>query len=104
MGGAFMENYVVSEIRKGYTNAGLDVPFYYYRNRDAQEIDLVLESDGELHPLEIKKTASPNAGMAHAFKVLDKATVPRGAGAIICMCESWGALDSKTFIVPAWML
>lgn len=59
MGGAFMENYVVSEIRKGYTNAGLDAPFYYYRDRDAQEIDLVLESDGELHPLEIKKTASP---------------------------------------------
>ncbi len=30
--------------------------------------------------------------------------VPRGAGATICMCESWDALDSKTFVSPAWML
>lgn len=104
MSGAFMENYVVSEIRKSYLNAGLDVPFYYYRDRDSKEIDMVLESDGQLHPIEIKKTATPRTSMASAFRTLDKGSVPRGEGAIVCMAETLGALDSSLLVVPAWML
>ena len=104
MSGAFVENYVVSEIRKGWLNTGMDAPLYYYRDRDAREIDLVTESDGELHPIEIKKTASPNASMVRSFSALDRATVPRGAGAIVCLSETLGALDSQTFIVPVGLL
>ena len=104
MNGTIMENYVVSEVRKGFLNAGIDVPLYYYRDRDAREIDLVLERDGVLHPLEIKKTASPNRSMIKQFGVLDKSAVPRGSGAVICMSETLGALDSENLIVPAWML
>lgn len=104
MSGAFMENFVVSEIRKSFLNAGLDTPLYYYRDRDGKEIDLVLESDGELHPIEIKKTASPNLGMVRSFATLDKSSIPRGRGAIVCMAEAFGALDADTLIVPAWMI
>lgn len=104
MSGALMENFVVSEIRKGFLNAGLDVPLYYYRDRDGKEIDLVLESDGELHPIEIKKTASPNLGMARSFATLDRSSIPRGRGAIICMADAFGALDADTLVVPAWMI
>ncbi|HIY82964.1 MAG TPA: ATP-binding protein [Candidatus Rubneribacter avistercoris] len=104
MSGAFMENFVVSEIRKSFLNAGLDTPLYYYRDRDGKEVDLVLECDGELHPIEIKKTASPNLGMARSFAMLDKSSVPRGQGAIICMAEALGALDANTLVIPAWMI
>ena len=104
MSGAFMENFVVSELRKSFLNAGLDAPLHYYRDKDGKEIDLVLESDGELHPIEIKKTASPNLGMARSFATLDKGSVPRGRGAIVCMAEAFGALDADTLIVPAWMI
>lgn len=104
MSGAFMENYVISEIRKSYLNCGLDIPLYYYRDKDTKEIDMVLESDGQLHPIEIKKTASPNAAMARSFKVLDKGSVLRGQGAIICMNETFGALNEEVFVVPVWML
>jgi predicted AAA+ superfamily ATPase len=104
MSGAFMENYVISEIRKSYLNCGLDIPLYYYRDRDTKEIDLVLESNGELHPIEVKKTASPNASMVSAFKVLDKSSIPRGQGAIICMNDTLGALNSDNLIIPAWVI
>ena len=80
MSGAFMENFVVSEIRKSLLNAGLDTPLYRYRDRDGKEVDLVLECDGELHPIEIKKTVSPNAGMTRSFATLDKSSIPRGRG------------------------
>lgn len=104
MSGAFVENLVVSEIWKGFLNEGVEPPVYYYRDRDSREIDLVIEENGELHPIEVKKTASPNKKMASAFKVLDRGPLPRGTGAVVCMAERLSALDERTFVVPIWML
>ena len=67
-------------------------------------VDLVIESDGELHPLEIKKTANPGTELVSAFKILDKASVPRGTGAILCMHQELSAIDRKAFVVPIWMI
>ena len=58
MNGAILENYVVSEIAKTYLNCGKEPYLYYYRDKDAREIDIVLEHDGVLNPIEIKKTAA----------------------------------------------
>jgi len=102
--GAILENYVVSEIMKSYSNRGLEAICHYYRDKDSKEIDLVMESDGELHPVEIKKTASPPTELAGAFNVLDKANMPRGTGAIICTKRELSAIDRKTMIVPVWLL
>jgi predicted AAA+ superfamily ATPase len=102
--GAILENYVVSEIIKTYTNNGLEYYAHYYRDIDSKEVDMILESDGELHPLEIKKTASPPTELTGAFKVLDKASVPRGTGAVICMKQELSALDRGTLIVPVWAI
>lgn len=102
--GALMENFVVSEVWKSYLNAGIEPPLYYYRDHDGKEIDLVIECDGELHPVEIKKTASPNLAMVKAFGVLDRLLVPRGQGAVICASEKVSALDSDTLVIPAGLL
>lgn len=104
MSGAFMENYVVSEIFKSYLNAGLEPPLYYYRDHDGREIDLIVESDGELHPIEIKKTASPNLAMASNFIALDRSSIPRGQGAIICAADHVSALNAETLVLPAGLL
>jgi len=102
--GAILENYVVAEIMKSYRNKGREPIFHYYRDKDSKEIDLVIESDGELHPLEIKKTASPATELAGTFKVLDKAKLRRGTGAIICTKQELSAIDRNTLIIPIWAL
>ena len=102
--GSILENYVVSEIIKTYTNNGQEYYAHYYRDIDSKEIDIILESDGELHPIEIKKTASPPTELTDAFNVLDKASVPRGTGAVICMKKELSALDKGTMIVPVWAI
>ncbi|GMO23028.1 MAG: ATP-binding protein [Termitinemataceae bacterium] len=96
-GGAFLENFVVSEIAKGYHNAGLEPYLYYYRNRDDKEIDIIIERDGLLYPLEVKKTNAPHPTLSRVFKVLPN----RGLGAIICLADRLGALDRDTLVVPA---
>ncbi|MDR0957897.1 MAG: DUF4143 domain-containing protein [Clostridiales bacterium] len=102
--GALLENYVVSEIIKSYYNNGFEPVCHYYRDKDSKEIDLILESDGELHPIEIKKTASPPTEITGTFKLLDKSSVKRGAGAVICTKQELSAIDRNTFIVPVWMI
>ena len=102
--GAILENYVVAEIRKTYLNAGQEPLLWYYRDKDNREIDLVLEENGELHPLEIKRTLNPSSGIRQAFSVLDKASTPRGTGAILCLKPALSAIDKDTLIVPIWMI
>ena len=102
--GAILENYTVAEIIKTYHNSAKDCILHYYRDKDSREIDLVIESDGELHPLEIKKTVNPGSELVSAFKILDKASVPRGIGAILCLRQDLSAIDRNTFVVPIWMI
>ena len=104
MNGAILENYVVAEIRKSYQNAGKDCLLWYYRDKNSNEIDLVIESDGQLHPLEIKRSVNPGSELTGVFSVLDKGSVPRGTGAVICMRPKLSAVSAENFIVPVWML
>ena len=104
MNGAILENYTVAETMKSYTNAGKECLLHYYRDKDSKEVDMIIESDGELHPFEIKKSASPGTELASAFKVLDAGSMPRGMGAILCMKEELSAIDKTTLIVPIWMI
>lgn len=102
--GAVLENYTVAEIRKTWHNSAKECLLHYYRDKDTNEIDMVIETDGELHPLEIKKSTNPGTELASAFNVLDKGSVPRGAGAILCLREEISAIDRSTFILPIWMI
>ena len=102
--GAILENYTVAEIRKTWLNSAKECLLHYYRDKDTNEIDMVIEADGELHPLEIKKSTNPGTELASVFKVLDKGSVPRGAGAILCLREEISAIDRNTFILPIWMI
>ena len=104
MSGSILENYVVSEIRKSYLNNGKEAFIYYYRDKDAKEIDLVLEQDGELHPIEIKKSANPAAEILRVFPVLDKSSLKRGKGAVICLKIDLSAFNKDNYIVPIWMI
>lgn len=104
MSGAILENYVVSEIAKSYYNCGSEPYMYYYRDKDAKEIDVILEHDGILNPIEIKKSANPGSELIRVFEVLDKGSVPRGNGAIVCMKPALGAIDRSNYIVPVWMI
>lgn len=104
MNGALLENFAVSEIMKGYHNAGLEPYLYFYRDRDTKEIDVIIEGDGKIYPLEIKKTATPDKRIIRTFGVIDKAPLEIGTGAVLCMAEQFGAFDRNNLIVPIWMI
>ena len=104
MNGAILENYVVAEVTKTYLNSGKEPYMYYYRDKDMKEIDIVLEHDGVLNPIEIKKTSNPGTELIKVFGLLDKASTPRSKGAVICMKPQVGVIDRDNYIVPVWVI
>lgn len=100
MSGNFFENFVIVEIIKSYYNNGeLRPPVYFYRDKEKREIDLIIEQNGKLYPIEIKKSAKPTKEMIENFKVLDKVK-DVGEGAIICMYDKLLNLDEKNKVIP----
>ena len=104
MSGALLENFTVSELMKSYQNEGLSPYLYFYRDRDAKEIDVLLEGNGKLFPLEIKKTATPDKRIVRTFDVIEKSPLERGTGAVLCMAQEFSAFDRDDLIVPIWMI
>lgn len=116
MAGAMFETFVINEILKSYSNEGLEYDFnvFYYNGKDKKrkkengeevevdgEIDLILQEDGILYPIEIKMSASPKADMASEFDVLDG--VPdkkRGMGVIICLYDKKMYLRENLIALP----
>lgn len=106
--GNMFETFVVSEILKSYTNEGKDYRFniFYYRGKDKSsstenEIDLVIEEDGVLYPVEIKMSGNPKASMGAANQVLDKISEKqRGMGVILCLIEKKTYLRENLVALP----
>ena len=104
MSGALLENFTISEIMKSYQNAGKEPYLNYYRDRDAREIDVIIEGDGKLCPLEIKKTTMPDKRITRTFKLIDKSPLVLGTSTVLCMSEQLSAFDRDNLIVPIWMI
>ena len=104
MSGAILENYAVSEIIKSYHNCGVEPYIYYYRDKDTKEIDVIMEGDGKLYPMEIKKTATPASQLTRVFKVIEKAPLIRGTGAVLCTTDKLSAFNSENLILPIWLI
>ena len=102
MAGAFFETFVISEIIKSYYNKGvLELPLYFYRDKDMREIDFIIEDGGTLYPLEMKKHADPSKKDIDAFSVLDKIPeIKRGPGGVICLYDKLITLQGEDKIIP----
>ena len=120
MSRAMFETFVISEILKSYSNRGIDYRYCvsYYRGRDKKkgrrdgqeyevesEIDLIIEENGVLYPIEIKQSPTVTADDAGTFTVLDKVIEKqRGMGAIICACPQPNLLRENLLQLPVWYI
>ncbi len=105
LNGAILENYVVSELLKTYQNNAKECLLWYYRDKDMKEIDMIIEENGILYPIEIKKSTQAKAMMTSAFPILDQ--IPgkkRGVGSVVCNCPDVGVLRENLLQIPVWYI
>lgn len=100
MNGAFFETYVVSEIIKSYWHNGKNPNIYFYRDKDKKEIDIILEENGTLYPIEIKKKANPTPDDIKTFGLLNKFKMRIGNGGVICMAQTYLPLTKDVNVIP----
>ena len=104
MAGAFFETYVVGEILKSFANNGEDAPMYFYRDKDKIEIDLLIEQNNTLYPVEIKKTATPTSDDAKNFFITSRLkNVQVAPPVIICSANKVSLVkkgEVSAFVIP----
>ena len=100
-GGHFFENYVVMELVKNYAYSQTPALLSFYRDNNAKEIDVFVEENGRIHPLEIKKSANPDKKESRKYNVLDKTSVETGFGGIICMYPRPFPIDRMNSYIPS---
>lgn len=94
--GAFFETFVVTELLKSWVHNGEEPQFYFYRDSKRQkEIDLLIRSNGKLHPVEIKCSTAPTQSAIKNFSELDALNEEIGHGAVISMSPRTYALSDK---------
>ena len=98
--GHFLETFIVSEIIKSYNAKGIRPNISYYRDKEKNEIDLIIYKNNKLYPFEIKKTAMPTKEMIKNFSKLNAGSKEIGTGGIICFYDTLTKLDDNNYIVP----
>ena len=106
MWGHMFESFVFCEILKSYYNYGIVLPpLNYYRDKDKNEIDLLIQNGDTLHPIEIKTSSDPKKSMTNAFRCIN--TIPgkkAGTGAVICLAKERLPLTDDVWTLPAHLI
>lgn len=68
MAGALFENFCIQETVKYIFNRVINARLFYVRTHNALEVDILIEKDRKLFPIEVKLTRTPGVGMAGSIK------------------------------------
>lgn len=104
MSGSILETYIFGEILKSYWHNATTPNFYYYRDDDQKEIDLIIETAENLHPIEFKKSATPSMSNIRNFNVLNKFSKQIGHGSLVCFVDSITPLNKNISAIPVGFL
>lgn len=102
--GQYFENFVVTELIKDLDYHSVNYDISYFRDSNSKEIDVFLEYENKIHPLEIKLSSSPDRREVKKYAVLDTNSIPRGKGGIICMIPSVLPIDQDNSYIPVNVL
>lgn len=98
--GSYFENFAVIELLKSYSYSKEKVNLCYYRDSNQNEVDILIERNNVIDPLEIKRSANPDRREIKKFSLIDKAGGQRASGGVICMCEEVIPIDEKNAFIP----
>lgn len=97
-----MHSDFVDEIIKSFVNHGKDARkhLYYYRDSNQKEIDLLINYNNIIYPVEIKKSANPGKDAIKNFDVVDNFEAEKGNGIVLCKTKDIIAYDDDNYMVP----
>ena len=104
MSGSILETYVFAEIMKSFSHNAMEPKIYFYRDRDAKEVDFLIEKDDVLYPIEVKKTMMPNAESAKNFSTLAALGKPLADNIVLSLKPGVSHISKQTIALPIWCI
>ena len=104
--GRLFETFVCMEVVKKLQGLPLLPNLYHFRAYSGAEVDLVLELNGKLYPIEIKAKSNPNRKDVRGFAAF-RECFPKEEfhdGLLICAIEQPRRLSDNVVAVPWWVL
>ena len=98
--GPMAETYIVNEIIKTYTNQKENAAFYYYRSSDGNEVDLLIQRNGEINLIECKGGIETDASDIKAFGRLGDTKDRIGPSCVVCMTETPYPVKKDVYAIP----
>lgn len=100
--GHMVETFIVNEIIKSYKNNRYDkeASFYYYRNSNQEEIDLIIVRDGKISLIECKSGEEFNSKDVSSFDNLSKTRLEMTNNAIICTTKNIYSIGKGIYVIP----
>lgn len=96
--GPMTETFIINEIMKTHQNNGLETPFFYYRDSNDNEVDLVMLYGGKLNMIECKSGISYGPSDIKAFGRL--ATSLEKVGCIVCLTDAPYPITKEVYALP----
>lgn len=104
--GRLFETYIVLELIKAIQAMPVKPNLYHFRTYSGAEVDLIMELNGTLFPIEIKMKSNPSPRDAKGFRSF-KSCFPNErchTGLMICSVESPRMITKDVFAVPWWII
>ncbi|MFH1684465.1 MAG: ATP-binding protein [Candidatus Margulisiibacteriota bacterium] len=104
MAGAFFETFAVSEIIKSYWYRGESAPLYYYRDKEGREVDIIIEREDVLYPVEVKLSSAVQPQDLKNIEYLQGKVSGVGQGAIISLSPENLPLNRQNETIPIYLI
>ncbi len=95
-----MPQMIVDESLTGEAFFGEYMQTYLERDNNGNEIDLLIEDNNILYPVEIKKSAEPGKEAIKNFSVLKDLNRTIGKGSVLCLSSFSVPIDENNIILP----
>jgi hypothetical protein len=103
LAGAFFENMVVAEFLKRRLNHGKNIEFYFYRDTNGNEVDLVLDAGSNFHLCEIKASQTPQVRHGETLQKVSR-LFPNAQCTVLSQSATTGPLLPGVQALPWWRL
>jgi hypothetical protein len=104
--GALFETFVVMEIIKLIQKLPIQPNLYHFRSHSGAEVDLILELDGRLYPVEIKSKSNPARKDIRGFQAFKNCFPKENIQQclVVCAVPSLRYIKEDVLAVPWWCL
>ncbi len=72
--------------------------------KDGRGIDLLLVLDRKIHPVEVRKSASPRREWAGPFSALERLAPGASEGGVVCLCRQRLPITKTISAIPAGLV